>query len=94
MEQTEGDNLAARVREVRLAKGLTQRVVAIRAGITEQTIREIEAGRNPSPTLRTLSKLAAGLGVPAAELLRLEALPRGGDAPDEPPPAKAERGAA
>ncbi len=55
------------VRDIRLKRGLSQADLGRRAGITEYTISEIEAGkRNPRPS--TLRKLAKGLDVDVAAL--------------------------
>lgn len=42
--------------------------------VDERTIRSLLAGRNPKPHARTLSRLAAGLGVDADEFFRNPAL--------------------
>ena len=53
------------VRDIRLKRGLSQADLGKRAGITEYTISEIEAGkRTPRPS--TLRKLAKGLDVDVA----------------------------
>ena len=53
------------VRDIRLKRGLSQADLGKRAGITEYTISEIEAGkRTPRPS--TLRKLAKGLEVDVA----------------------------
>jgi transcriptional regulator with XRE-family HTH domain len=53
------------VRDIRLKRGLSQADLGRRAGITEYTISEIEAGkRTPRPS--TLRKLAKGLDVDVA----------------------------
>jgi transcriptional regulator with XRE-family HTH domain len=53
------------VKDIRLKRGLSQADLGRRAGITEYTISEIEAGkRTPRPS--TLRKLAKGLDVDVA----------------------------
>ena len=61
-------NLAANLRRLRLAAGLTQEQVAERADMADATISRIERGRlDPSSTL--VSKLAQALRVKADDLL-------------------------
>ncbi len=50
------------VRELRFRDGLTQQFLAKASGITAQTISRYETGRK-SPTLRTLDRLAAAVGL-------------------------------
>ena len=59
-----------KVRELRLAKLMTQRELATRAGIAHETLNRIE--REPEPRsvqVLTLRKLAAVLGVDPDELI-------------------------
>lgn len=55
-----------RLREVRMAAGLTQDQLAASSGIAQATISQIEGGA--STTTRTLHALAEALGVGVAEL--------------------------
>ncbi len=55
------------LKRLRAAKGLTVYRLAQLSGVTEQNIAKLEEGGNPK--LTTLVKLAAGLGVPVAELI-------------------------
>jgi len=65
-----------RVRQLRTASGFTQAQLAERAGMATQAVSRIERGER-SPTLETLDKLAAALGVGLAELADpAQALPR------------------
>lgn len=57
-----------RLRKVREAMGLTQKVVAERAGISMSMISQFELGRI-APSLATLLRLASAVGVKPAELL-------------------------
>ncbi len=54
--------VGARIREVRKALGVSQSELARRSGVRRQTINTTEMSRNV-PTIETLQKLAAGLGV-------------------------------
>ena len=56
------------IRRIRLAKALTQHSLAIRSGVSQKHISQIERGK-ADPTLRVLSRIAVALGVPTAELI-------------------------
>jgi transcriptional regulator with XRE-family HTH domain len=61
--------LARRLREIRAAKGLSQREMK-ELGINHKYYQRIEAG-NVNLTLRSLEKLAAALGVGVLEILHV-----------------------
>ncbi len=63
------EQLAARVRHLRRAQGVTQRELAKRAGISRATLARIE-GETATPDLSTLAKLADALGVEVGDLFR------------------------
>jgi transcriptional regulator with XRE-family HTH domain len=54
--------LAMEVRDLREKRGLSQRELAERLGTTQSAVARLEAG-NVSPSLPTLDKVAAALGV-------------------------------
>jgi len=56
------DDLAPSIRRRRRVLGLTQSVLADRAGLSLATIQNVEAGR-ANPSLSTLSKILAPLGL-------------------------------
>jgi DNA-binding XRE family transcriptional regulator len=64
----DGPRLGARVRALRLAAGLTQAELARRTGIHRPNIARVEAGRH-TPSLETLARLAAAIGVPTTRVL-------------------------
>jgi DNA-binding XRE family transcriptional regulator len=64
----DGARLGARLRELRLAAGLTQAELARRTGIHRPNIARVEAGRH-TPSLETLSRLANASGVPTSRVL-------------------------
>ncbi len=64
----EGARLGARLRELRLAAGLTQAELARRTGIHRPNIARVEAGRH-TPSLETLARLATAIGVPTTRVL-------------------------
>lgn len=57
-----------RIKELRKAKGMTQEKLAARADLTTEAVTRVERGVR-MPTLRTLGKLAHGLGVSPAALV-------------------------
>ncbi len=72
--------LVARVKQFRLANGLTQEQFAERADLDPKYYQHVEAGRKPNLGLETLLKIAKGTGRELWELLKF----------DEPPLALAE----
>ncbi len=74
--------LAERVHELRKSQKLTQATLASRAGVTVETVARLERvlrGRdsaNSNPSLDTLSRLSAALGVELHELLAPRFEPR------------------
>lgn len=63
-----------RIRELRIARGLTQEQLCERAGISIDAITRIESGSR-TPTLSTLASIARALGVELSELVRTEPPP-------------------
>ncbi len=61
--------LGARIKAMRERRGLTQEQLADLSGLAADTIRRAEHGEF-SPSLRTLTKTAAGFAVPVDVLLR------------------------
>ena len=66
--------IAARVRELRTARGLALEALAEASGVSRSMISLIERGKT-SPTAVALEKLATGLGVPLAALFDAPAAP-------------------
>ncbi len=56
-------NIGKRLRQLRLAKGITQRDIYKRTGIFNGYVSQVELGKNV-PQLSTLEKWAMGLEVP------------------------------
>jgi transcriptional regulator with XRE-family HTH domain len=74
--------LGRRVRVAREHRGMTQKEAAQAAGIATDMISRLENGRYQSPGLRTLMRIADGLGASVSDLLP--------DASSEPPASSAE----
>jgi transcriptional regulator with XRE-family HTH domain len=51
------------IRELRLARGWTQRQLARKAAVTERTISNLEREANPNPYGATMAKVASALGI-------------------------------
>lgn len=62
-------SLGQRIREVREQRRLTQKEAAAAAGIATDMISRLENGRYLSPGLRTLFRIASGLGTSISTLL-------------------------
>jgi transcriptional regulator with XRE-family HTH domain len=58
----EGFDVGARLREIRVAKGLSQRALAERAGVPHGQISLVETNRN-SPSVATLRKILGGIPI-------------------------------
>jgi len=61
--------LGQHIRAVREERGLTQQAVARSAGIATDMVSRLENGHYTSPGLRTLLRIAEGMGVSLALLL-------------------------
>jgi transcriptional regulator with XRE-family HTH domain len=63
------DTFAQRLAGLRRAARLKREELAERAGVSADLVQSLEQGRTANPTLRTLLRLAAALGVTVAELV-------------------------
>ena len=63
------NELGKRIRSAREYRGMTQKQAAQAAGIATDMISRLENGRYQSPGLRTLLRIAEGLGASVSELL-------------------------
>ena len=61
--------LGHRVRSLREERGLTQQALAKAAGIATDMVSRLENGHYSSPGLRTLLRIADGMGLPVSALL-------------------------
>ena len=67
-ELVEARRLAARLRRIRVERGLSLRGAAAKIGVTKETLSDLErARRHPHPP--TLAKIAGGYGVEISDLL-------------------------
>lgn len=68
MTTTLSDSIAARVRELRLAKGWSQEQLAEEVNLSRDAISRIERGER-SPRLETLSVIGKAVGMPLSQIL-------------------------
>lgn len=54
--------LGGRIRAARLAAEMSLVMLADASGVEKAALSRLESGKNPNPSLRTLSKIAAALG--------------------------------
>lgn len=66
-----GERVGARLRSLREQQGLTLEQLSESSGLFPEAIGRAERGRH-SPSLKTLFRIADGLGLPAHELLKLD----------------------
>jgi transcriptional regulator with XRE-family HTH domain len=76
-----------RLRKLRLAVGLTQQDLAVKAGLSVSVVAHIEVGRIPNPRLDTIRALAIALGCSVDELAFDE-----GERQAETPPTEEPKG--
>ncbi len=62
-------NLTKKVKQLREKLGLSQEKLARLADVSNNTIINIEAGKQNNPTIDTLQKVAKALGVSVEELI-------------------------
>jgi transcriptional regulator with XRE-family HTH domain len=59
-----------KIREIRVAKRLTQEQIEQRTGIKREYLSKIETGGLPNITIKTLKKITDALGVPLSRFFR------------------------
>lgn len=57
-----------KIKRLRVDRGMTQKALAKKAGVSREYVARLETGRH-DPSLSTLAKLAKALGVPVARLV-------------------------
>jgi len=70
MTESSKNNIAKIVKQLREKTGLSQEKLARLADVSNNTIINIEAGKQNNPTIETLKKIAKSLGVSIEELLK------------------------
>lgn len=69
MAESSKTNLAKKVKQLREKLGLSQEKLARLADVSNNTVINIEAGKQDNPTIDTLKKVAKALGVSVEELI-------------------------
>ena len=69
MAESSKTNLARKVKQLREKLGLSQEKLARLADVSNNTIINIEAGKQDNPTIDTLKKVAKALNVPVENLI-------------------------
>lgn len=62
--------LAHNIKDIRERKGISQDRLSKLSDLSLNTIVKIESGRNPNPTIKTLSRIAKSLQVKVDDLIR------------------------
>jgi DNA-binding XRE family transcriptional regulator len=69
MAESSKTNLAKKVKQLREKLGLSQEKLARLADVSNNTIINIEAGKQDNPTIDTLKKVAKALDIPVEDLI-------------------------
>lgn len=69
MAESSKNNLAKKVKQLREKLGLSQEKLARLADVSNNTVINIEGGKQDNPTIDTLKKVAKALNVSVEELI-------------------------
>ena len=69
MVESSKTNLAKKVKQLREKLGLSQEKLARLADVSNNTVINIEVGKQDNPTIDTLKKIARALDIPVEELI-------------------------
>ena len=69
MAESSKNNIARTVKRLREKAGLSQEKLARLADVSNNTLINIEAGKQDNPTIDTLKKVAKALSVPIEDLI-------------------------
>ena len=70
MAESSKNNIARTVKRLREKTGLSQEKLARLADVSNNTIINIEAGKQDNPTIETLKKIAKALNIPIEDLIK------------------------
>jgi len=70
MAESSKNNIARTVKRLREKMGLSQEKLARLSDVSNNTIINIEAGKQDNPTIETLKKIAKGLDTPIEDLIK------------------------
>jgi transcriptional regulator with XRE-family HTH domain len=70
MAESSKNNLAKAVKRLREKMGISQEKLARLADVSNNTVINIEAGKQGNPTIETLKKIAKALNTPIEDLIK------------------------
>ncbi|MBT9164309.1 MAG: hypothetical protein DDT23_00301 [candidate division WS2 bacterium] len=70
MAESSKNNIAKTVKRLREKAGLSQEKLARLADVSNNTLINIEAGKQDNPTIETLKKIAKALNAPIEDLIK------------------------
>lgn len=70
MAESSKNNIAKTVKRLREKTGLSQEKLARLADVSNNTLINIEAGKQDNPTIETLKKIAKALNTPIEDLIK------------------------
>ncbi len=70
MAESSKNNISKVVKRLREKMGLSQEKLARLADVSNNTIINIEAGKQDNPTIETLKKIAKALSTPVEDLIK------------------------
>jgi transcriptional regulator with XRE-family HTH domain len=70
MAESSKNNIAKTVKKLREKAGLSQEKLARLADVSNNTLINIEAGKQGNPTIETLKKIARALNTPIEDLIK------------------------
>ena len=70
MAESSKNNISKTVKRLREKMGISQEKLARLADVSNNTIINIEAGKQGNPTIETLKKIAKALNVPIEDLIK------------------------
>jgi len=70
MLESSKNNIAKTVKRLREKAGLSQEKLARLADVSNNTLINIEAGKQDNPTIETLKKIAKALNTPIEDLIK------------------------
>ena len=70
MAESSKNNLAKTVKRLREKMGISQEKLARLADVSNNTVINIEAGKQGNPTIETLKKIAKALNSPIEDLIK------------------------
>jgi transcriptional regulator with XRE-family HTH domain len=70
MAESSKNNISKTVKRLREKMGISQEKLARLADVSNNTVINIEAGKQGNPTIETLKKIAKALNIPIEDLIK------------------------